>query len=47
MTVARTHELYMQAVREGRASRAKRKNKPRTIAEKAEIYDRDIAPRLA
>jgi integrase len=47
MTVARAHELYMQAVREGRASRAKRKNKPRTTAEKVDIYHRDIAPTLA
>lgn len=47
MTVARAHELYMIAVREGRASRAKRPNKPRTISDKLEIYDRDIAPKLA
>lgn len=47
MTVARAHKLYMEAVREGRASRAKRKNKPRTIADKFEIYNRDIAPKLA
>jgi hypothetical protein len=47
MTVARAHELYMEAVHEGRASRAKRKNKPRTIADKAETYNRDIAPTLA
>ncbi|WP_081855875.1 tyrosine-type recombinase/integrase [Sphingomonas sp. UNC305MFCol5.2] len=47
MTVARAHKLYMEAVGEGRASRAKRKNKPRTIKEKLEIYQRDIAPRLA
>jgi hypothetical protein len=47
MTVARAHELYMAAVREGRASRAKRKNKPRTISDKLEIYNRDIAPKLA
>jgi hypothetical protein len=47
MTVAHAHERYMEAVREGRASRAKRKNKPRTIADKVEIYDRDIAPKLA
>ena len=47
MTVARAHELYMVAVREGRASRAKRKNKSRTIQDKQEIYDRDIAPALA
>ena len=37
----------MHAVREGRASRAKRRNKPRTIADKLEIYERDIAPALA
>lgn len=47
MTVGRAHELYMVAVRQGRASRAKRPNKPRTIKEKQEIYDRDIAPTLA
>src|SRR5690606_32409148 len=47
MTVARAHKLYMVAVREGRASRAKRPNKPRTIKDKLEIYDRDIAPKLA
>ncbi|MCG2841200.1 integrase family protein [Sandaracinobacter sp. RS1-74] len=46
MTVARAHELYMVAVNEGRASRAKRKNKPRTIADKLEIYTRDIPARL-
>ena len=46
MTVARAHALYMEAVREGRASRAKRKNKPRTIADKLETYERDIAPVL-
>ena len=47
MTVARAHKLYMQAVQEGRASRAKRKNKPRTISDKLEVYERDIAPSLA
>jgi integrase len=47
MTVARAHKLYMEAVREGRASRAKRKNKPRTISDKLEIYNRDIGPKLA
>lgn len=47
MTVARAHGLYMIAVREGRASRAKRPNKPRTISDKLEIYNRDIAPTLA
>src|SRR5882757_2254409 len=31
MTVKVAHELYMEAVREGRASRAKRLNKPRTM----------------
>jgi integrase len=46
MTVAKAHDLYMQAVRAGRASRAKRKNKPRTIKDKLEIYNRDIAPKL-
>ena len=47
MTVARAHNLYMVAVREGRSSRAKRTNKPRTIRDKLEIYERDIAPTLA
>jgi hypothetical protein len=47
MTVARAHALYMEAVREGRSSRAKRPNKPRTIKDKLEIYERDIAPALA
>jgi hypothetical protein len=46
MTVAKAHDLYMQAVRAGRTSRAKRKNKPRTIKDKLEIYHRDIAPKL-
>lgn len=47
MTVAFAHGLYMTAVREGRASRAKRVNKPRTIADKQAIYDCDIAAKLA
>lgn len=47
MTIARAHKLYMVAVREGRSSRAKRPNKPRTIKDKLEIYNRDIAPKLA
>ncbi len=46
MTVKFAHALYMEAVREGRASRAKRRNKPRTIADKLAIYDRDIAPKF-
>lgn len=46
MTVAKAHELYMAAVHEGRASRAKRKNKPRTISDKQRIYDRDISSQL-
>lgn len=46
MTVDRAHALYMVAVREGRSSRAKRWNKPRTISDKLEIYNRDIRPRL-
>ena len=45
-TVDRAHELYMEAVRQGRSSRAKRLNKPRTVAEKEAIYRRDIAPKL-
>jgi integrase len=47
MTVAKAHGLYMKAVREGRSSRAKRPNKPRTIKDKLAIYKRDIAPKLA
>ncbi|HZV09100.1 MAG TPA: integrase arm-type DNA-binding domain-containing protein [Novosphingobium sp.] len=47
MTVARAHALYMRAVCEGRSSRAKRQNKPRTIKDKLGIYTRDIAPTLA
>lgn len=46
MTVNKAHELYMVAVKEGRSSRAKRPNKTRTIADKLEIYNRDIRPRL-
>jgi hypothetical protein len=46
MTVDRAHELYMEAVREGRSSRAKRLNKPRTVSDKEDIYRRDIAPKL-
>lgn len=46
MTVDRAHQLYMIAVNEGRASRAKRKNRPRTIADKQKIYDRDVPARL-
>ena len=37
MTVARAHELYMVAAREGRSSRAKRPNKPRTIKDKLDL----------
>ncbi|CAN5592530.1 site-specific integrase [soil metagenome] len=46
MTVAVAHGLYMEAVREGRGSRAQRLNKPRTIADKIRIYNCDIAPKL-
>ncbi len=46
MTVAKAHSLYMVAVREGRSSRAKRPNKPRTISDKLEIFERDIKPKL-
>jgi integrase len=46
MTVDRAHELYMEAVRAGRSSRAKRLNKPRTVSDKQDIYRRDIAPKL-
>lgn len=44
MTVATAHALYMQAVVEGRATRAKRLNRPRTIADKRAVYNRDIDP---
>lgn len=47
MTVAKAHGLYMTAVHEGRSSRAKRPNKPRTIKDKLDIYSLDIAPKLA
>lgn len=46
MTVKRAHGLYMEAVRDGRSSRAKRPNKPRTISDKLEIFQRDIEPKL-
>jgi integrase len=46
MTVSRAHELYMIAVQEGRSSRAKTPNKPRTIQEKLEIFHRDVRPEL-
>jgi integrase len=46
MTVIRAHELYMVAAREGRSSRAKTPNKPRTIQAKLEIFHRDIEPEL-
>lgn len=38
MTVAKAHTLCMIAVRDGRSSRAKRANKPRTIKDKLAIY---------
>jgi hypothetical protein len=47
VTVAFVHGRYMEAVREGRGSRAKKLNKPRTIRDKMAIYNRDIAPKLA
>lgn len=46
MTVERAHQLYMAAVRDGRSSRAKRRNKTRTIEDKLGIYRRDIAPKI-
>lgn len=46
MTVRKAHGFYMEAVRAGRASRARRPNKPRTIRDKQEIFDRDIATAL-
>lgn len=47
MTVERAHGLYMKAAHQGRASQAKRQNKPRTISDKIYIYSTDIAPVLA
>ncbi|WP_206245171.1 Arm DNA-binding domain-containing protein [Novosphingobium terrae] len=46
MSVAYAHSLYMTAVKEGRGSRAKRKNKPTTIALKSHIYKNYIDSRL-
>jgi len=46
MTVNRAHAIYTEAVHQGRASRAKRKNKPRTISDKRKMFQRDIAPSL-
>lgn len=46
MTVARAHAIYIQAAREGRASRAKRVNRPRTIVDKLKIYRCEIEPKL-
>lgn len=46
MTVARAHEIYIEAAREGRASRAKRVNSPRTIIDKLKIFRCDIEPTL-
>ena len=46
MTVARAHELYRIVVHQGRASRAKPPNQPRTIRDKLKIYTLDIAPKL-
>lgn len=46
MTVARAHAIYIQAAREGRASRAKRVNRPRTIVDKLKILRCDIEPKL-
>lgn len=47
LTVAFAHERYMEAVREGRASSARRVNRPRTIADKLAIFRCDIAPKLS
>lgn len=46
MTVSRAHAIYMEAVQQGRASRAKRRNKPRTISDKKTMFQRDIEPSL-
>lgn len=42
MTVAAAHSIYMAAMRRG----DRKKLKPRTITDKENIYDRDIAPRV-
>lgn len=46
MTVTKAHDLYMDAVKDGTASRAKQKNKPRTIKDKLKIFRHDIEPVL-
>jgi integrase len=46
MTVEKAHDLYMTAVREGRSSRAKKPNRPRTIKDKLKIYHLDIKPKI-
>lgn len=46
LTVSKAHEIYMVAVSEGRASRAKRRNRPRTIIAKVEIFRSLIAPTI-
>lgn len=46
MTVTAAHEKYMIAVREGRGSRAKQINKPRTIAAKQELFRAEIEPAI-
>src|SRR3546814_6928977 len=44
MTVAKAHQRYMVAVREGRSSRAKKPNSPRTIKERSEEQTYDPQP---
>ena len=46
MTVEKAHGLYMTAVVEGRSSRAKRPNRPRTITDKLKIFNLDIKPKI-
>jgi hypothetical protein len=46
LTVAFSHERYMEAVCEDRASRTKKRDRPRTIVDRLAIFDRDIAPQL-
>jgi integrase len=46
MTVEKAHGLYMEAVREGRSSKAKRPNRPRTINDKLKIFKLDIKPTI-
>lgn len=46
-TVAEAHAAYMEAVRQGRIGNRRRLPRLRTVADKLEIYNRDIAPLIA